>query len=364
MRVLAVINWDPAEKPTTWAAQRLEGLRRAGVEGELLAEECVSRRRGYWRLWKALRRRLRRERFDLVVPLYGSLLGLLCAAQRRVPCVVSFAGSDLNGTPERRSLEALCVPASQLSSVLARAVSVHTPRMRQRLWWPPARRSAAVLFDGTDVARFVPRSPAEARRRRGLPERGARVLFVATRVGDRPGKRLGLARAAVARLEGVELEVVSDVPFAEMPFVYASADVLVLTSFAEGAPNCVKEALACAIPVVAVDVGDVREVLDGLTNCAVVPPDAEALARALAAAIADGRGCPDGPARIAARYSLDAAGRRFADFFAAALGGAPGRPATSPAPHPAAAGPGRACRPGSRPPCAGADPPAAGAAPR
>ena len=363
MRVLAVMNWDPATTPTAWAAQRIEALRRAGVEVEILAEECVRDRRGYWRLWTALRRRLGRERFDLVVPLYGSFLGLLCAAQRRVPCVVSFAGSDLNGTPDRRSLEALCVPASQLAAVLARRVSVHNEGMRRRLFWPPARRRAPVLSDGIDVGRFVPRPRGEARRRRGLPERGARVLFVATRVGDRPGKRLALARAAVARLDGVTLEIVSDVPFAEMPDVYASADALVLTSFAEGSPNCVKEALACAIPVVAVDVGDVRELLDGLTNCAVVPPEPEALARALAAALADGRGCPDGPARIAARYSLDAVGRRFADFFAAALGGTSAR-ATDPVPRRGAPGPDRACRPGSPPPCAGADRPAARAAPR
>src|SRR5262249_19591459 len=145
--------------------------------------------------------------------------------------------------------------------------------------------------------------------------RGARVLFVATSIEERPVKRLELARAAMARLPGVELEVASRVPFDEMPLVYASADVVVLQSHNEGSPNCVREALACGRPVVSVDVGDVRELLDGLTNCAVVAPDPDALAGALAAAIADGSGCPDGPARIAERASLDAAGRRFAAFY-------------------------------------------------
>ena len=236
--------------------------------------------------------------------------------------MVSFAGSDSNGAPARPGRVALSVPASQLAALLARRVSVHNGRMRQALWWPPARRRADVLCDGIDVARFRPASRAEARRRRGLPRDGARVVFVATNVGARPVKRRELAEAALARLPGVALEVVSGVPFSAMPDVYASADALVLTSHAEGSPNCVKEALACARPVVAVDVGDVREILGGLTNCAVAPAEPDALAAALAAALADGRGCPDGPARIAARYSLEAVGARFAAFFAGALLGA------------------------------------------
>jgi hypothetical protein len=138
MRILAVANWGAGAPANSWASQRVEALRRAGVEVELLAEECVADRGGYLRLWRALDRRLRGGRFDLVAPLYGSLLGLMCAAQRHVPCVISFAGSDLNA-------RALSQPVSQLSAMLARTVSVHNPRMREALWWPPARRRAHVL---------------------------------------------------------------------------------------------------------------------------------------------------------------------------------------------------------------------------
>src|SRR5689334_9943203 len=97
LRVLAVANWDPARLPTPWAEQRLAALRRAGLEVELLAVECVTDKRGYWKLWTSMSERLRRGDIDLVAPLYGSFLGLLCAARRGVKCAVSFAGSDLNG---------------------------------------------------------------------------------------------------------------------------------------------------------------------------------------------------------------------------------------------------------------------------
>ncbi len=318
MRVLAVANWRPDTTRAQWAVQRLEALGRVGVEVELLAEDCLSDKRGWLRLWRALNRRLDSGRYDLVAPLYGSFLGLLCAAQRRVPCVMSFVGSDLQGPPSLASLELLSVPVSQLTAALADGVSVHNQAMRRALWWPPAKKRAHVLSDGIDTARFCPRDRAQARRRRGLPVDGTRVLFVAAKVEERPIKRLELARAAISRLPDVTLEVASSLPFSEMPWAYASADALVVTSHAEGSPNCVKEALACARPVVTVDVGDVREIVEGLINCAVVPATADAIACALAAAIADGRGCPDGPARIAERYSLDAVGRKFALLFAEA----------------------------------------------
>src|SRR5262245_58907898 len=97
MRVLVVANWDLEAQPTPWATQRIEALRAAGLEVELLAVECVADRRGFLVLRQALAERVARGDLDLVAPLYGSLLGLTCVFQRRVPCALSFAGTDLNG---------------------------------------------------------------------------------------------------------------------------------------------------------------------------------------------------------------------------------------------------------------------------
>jgi glycosyltransferase involved in cell wall biosynthesis len=71
----------------------------------------------------------------------------------------------------------------------------------------------------------------------------------------------------------LELLVVENEPPDKMPLYMNAADVLLLTSSREGSPNVVKEALACNLPVVAVDVGDVRERLGQVDGCIVTADD-------------------------------------------------------------------------------------------
>ena len=72
-----------------------------------------------------------------------------------------------------------------------------------------------------------------------------------------------------------ELLVAGDVAPTMMPVYLSACDVLLLTSAHEGSPNVVKEALACDLPVVSVDVGDVQRMrgVDGCVLCADDRPD-------------------------------------------------------------------------------------------
>jgi glycosyltransferase involved in cell wall biosynthesis len=102
-----------------------------------------------------------------------------------------------------------------------------------------------------------------------------------------------------------------------MPLYYAAADALLLTSESEGSPNSVKEALACELPVVSVEVGDVRERIEGAPSCAVVARDPDAIARAVERALDNPR--PGGLRAHVQELSIDVIARRIIEVYREAL---------------------------------------------
>jgi len=72
-----------------------------------------------------------------------------------------------------------------------------------------------------------------------------------------------------------------------IPEILSCADVLALCSYYEGSPTVVKEALACGIPVVSTDVGDVRQVLENKKVGKIVPRTKKDFADALTGFLLD-----------------------------------------------------------------------------
>jgi glycosyltransferase involved in cell wall biosynthesis len=122
------------------------------------------------------------------------------------------------------------------------------------------KRKTRVVRDAIDPSLFRPMSQASARTRLGIGESSKLVLFPHNI--EQATKRLWLAEAAVELVRAsdpdVRLWVVNGRPADEMPWYYAAADMMIVTSVTEGGPSSVKEALACGLPVVSVPVGDVQ----------------------------------------------------------------------------------------------------------
>lgn len=135
-------------------------------------------------------------------------------------------------------------------------------------------------------------------------------------VGDGP------ERGALERRAG-ELGLGPAVAFlgsrADVPSLLATVDVLVLSSDDEGFPNVLLEAMDAGRPVVATDVGDVREVVrDGATGY-VVARSADALASRIVQLAKDpelGREMGEaGRARVCAEYGLPSLGGALIGVF-------------------------------------------------
>ncbi len=97
-----------------------------------------------------------------------------------------------------------------------------------------------------------------------------------------------------------------------IPEVLSLADVLALCSESEGSPAVVREALACGVPVISTDVGDVRDVLRDARVGRVVDADVRAFAEALLAALHGEAGFDRTRCReVALRFSFLETGHRY-----------------------------------------------------
>jgi len=111
----------------------------------------------------------------------------------------------------------------------------------------------------------------------------ARLICVGTAVEPHASELRTLAR---------ELHIDTAVRWMERELqirdLYSALDTLCLSSISEGFPNVLAEAMACGVPCVATDVGDVRRILSS-ADFLVPAADPNSLARALVGALAQGR---------------------------------------------------------------------------
>lgn len=122
---------------------------------------------------------------------------------------------------------------------------------------------------------------------KALNDRGVRArLLIAGGVG-RSGRYAETLRQLVTALGLADhVEFRGEVTQDGLAELMCAADVFCLASSSEGWPNVVNEALACGTPVVATDVGAVRQMIDSDRLGFVVPVhDGEALAASLRAAL-------------------------------------------------------------------------------
>ncbi|MFO1081041.1 MAG: glycosyltransferase [Reyranellaceae bacterium] len=177
-----------------------------------------------------------------------------------------------------------------------------SPDAATTLGYATGARSVVVIPNGVDLGVFKAGGRDAARARLGLPsgtpvigcvgrlepvKNQAALLHALPRLDARVHAVLvgDGSQAAPLRALAAELGLAERVHFAghrdDVPALYPAFDVLCLPSQQEGLPFVVVEAQACGIPVVATEVGAVRDALCPATSRLVPPGDVAALARAL-----------------------------------------------------------------------------------
>jgi teichuronic acid biosynthesis glycosyltransferase TuaC len=296
MRALVVTNMYPTDTHPgsgTFVADQVRSLKAAGADVELLfVDRPQGGRQAYRELAERTRNLVETHKPSLVHVMYGGVMAsIVTRAVHDRPVLVSFHGSDLLGTSRNGVIGTLSwrygILSSRRAAARAAGIIVVSPVLLDALPRRIDKSRVWIVPNGIDLARFRPVERLECQRVLGWDSTRKHVLFPAP--PGRPEKRFALARASVEMLskkgEHVDLHTLENVPHEKVPVWLNAASAVLLTSSHEGSPTAVKEALACNVPVVSVDVGDVRERITGIEGCfitdAVVGDIAAKLDRAL-----------------------------------------------------------------------------------
>lgn len=188
-----------------------------------------------------------------VVHAHFGLSGLFANLQRSVPVVTTYHGSDINNSKTR------------LISLISILLSRHNVFVSERLRKLTLKRRSSIIPCGVDLEVFKPINKEEARRKLGFSKDRKYVLFSSSFTN--PVKNYPLAQHAIELLRenmDVELLELKNYSRNEVSLLMNAADAALMTSFSEGSPQFIKEAMACNLPCVSTDVGDVREMFGGM----------------------------------------------------------------------------------------------------
>ncbi|MCK5879714.1 MAG: glycosyltransferase family 4 protein [Holophagae bacterium] len=267
MKILHVTNLFPiAGNPAygIFVKEQVESLRALGVDCEILF--INARQKGRLEYLRAVSRIREAAKGADLIHAHHAYSGLLSLRARTgLPLVTSF----LN-VPGRQSRVHMPV----FNRLIYRYVRGHSTRFIYKETAPAGisvPEHGVHLPNGVDLSFFNEISRKEAISNLGLDAGINYAPFVSSIGTVRKQKRYDLFQATLAVLKNKMTDVneliLSGTERHLVPYYFNSASLLLLTSDFEGSPNVVKEALACNIPVVSRDVGNVREMIEGVSGC-------------------------------------------------------------------------------------------------
>jgi glycosyltransferase involved in cell wall biosynthesis len=291
LRVLAVVPGNDRGSSFVFARRQIASLVNIGFDVRTFYLLSRTSPLVLIKEWRRIRREIRQFRPHLLHAHYGAMTSFFCAVCSTVPLVITFRGSDINGDPDvgyTRSRVAQLL--SQISCLRSERIICVSHRLRSRLWW---RRSRAVVIPtGVDLRLFHPEPKDQSRSLLGWNQDALIVVFYGA---HRPRTKglpfvqsvVDVAQKVIGPIQLMTLD--GNLSPELVPWWLNAADCLAVASLSEGSPNIVKEALACNLPVVATDVGDVSERLKKVQPSKVVPRDVFEFGNALIEILVDRR---------------------------------------------------------------------------
>jgi glycosyltransferase involved in cell wall biosynthesis len=336
-----VVSLQPPSGKSDTTKRRLEEL---GIKASFLGIRRISDLRSVQRVADAIRM----SRCEVVHAhhLYSSTLVPVAARLAARPSVCTLYSLPQQGGGRDALKERLCASAASRSRALIfvseAALKQFAARYRRRPSW-------RVLPNGIDLETWSP-GPGRLPHKLRIPD-GAPVVSISGALRATKGHALAIAawHSVLSHIPEARLLIVGDGPERatlrrqvqraglqyrvvftgridderERVDIVRASDIALLPSYGEALPIALIEASACARPVVATDVGGVREVVsDGVSGRLMPPGEITAIADALIELLQDpqlgARMGQAGRSLVQERFDMYSWARRLADIYAEA----------------------------------------------
>ncbi len=250
---------------------------------------------------------LGRQRPDMIYATwaYPDAFAAICLGRLlNIPVVVKIHGSDINEQPNYMGV------GKMISWCLSQAggiVSVSHDLAKKVIDLGVDKSRVKVIYNGLDASLFYPMEKQKCRETLKINKDASIILYVGN-LKEKKGcldlfdafakfkqndRRIELvyigggaceqtikAKTKQHNLEGL-VHLIGQQKHDVLPLWMGAADLVVLPSYAEGVPNVLLEAMACARPVVASNVGGIPEVVPNTCGILVSPADSVQLYNAM-----------------------------------------------------------------------------------
>jgi len=267
MRILQITNNYPTVNYPIYGIfvkEQIESLKEVGIECDVFF--INGREQGkleYFKCVRKLRKLISTNQYDLIHchHAYSAVSAILFARlNKKLPVVVSFQNDPVYEA--KFNLFKLISPRTSAMIFKNNSIHVLSPK-------------GYYLPNGVNIEFFKPIDRVEACKKLQLNPDKKYILFVSSNFlrnekrYDKFSKTIELIKTKYGLTEVEELKLIN-VQRDLVPYYFNAASVHLMTSDFEGSPNSVKEAMACNIPIVSTNVGNVSELLANVKGSFVV----------------------------------------------------------------------------------------------
>lgn len=256
MRVLFVSSGNSDRGIVSFIKVQGESLKENGIEVDyyLIKGKGV---KGYIKNILPLRKIIKKGQYDLIHAHYSLSGWVARLAVPNIPLIVSLMGSDVYGGVDKKGKQKFSknIYFSKILQVFLSSIIVKSQNLMDYVLFD---KKAQIIPNGVDFKAFRPVAKKKSEKMLNLDLGKSIVLFLANPESSR--KNIKLVKNALKKLNTKSIQLQSPYPLAhdDVPLYLNAADLLISTSYREGSPNIIKEAMACNCPIVSTNVGDVK----------------------------------------------------------------------------------------------------------